>query len=199
MPYFSFEYKVSQRTIDRAYEDNPIGTNADGTIDYYQSVMGQWDSFAGRNIGTLDQAVLVFQTDFPTIYREEETRLVNQDTGEVYELVGKAMKSEKNIAARIISENSTAKHVQEICERVSLWPDRIAGTHYGCIVVRFTKHNVQPGSGLHFKKDEILTVNPRNWDNRTEETFMYAGKPIELSAVEFVADQRIPAHLKVSK
>lgn len=48
-------------------------------------------------------------------------------------------------------------------------------------------------NGLQFRKDEILTVNPRNWDNRTDETIMYAGEPIELTSVEFVANQGIPA------
>jgi hypothetical protein len=72
--YAILERVISERVIARCYESTPY-PNADGTIDYYRDKMGEWDSLAGIRVDSIEEAEQYLMSTFPTIYREDKTRI----------------------------------------------------------------------------------------------------------------------------
>lgn len=73
--YFGMlEFKISQRTIEREYENTP-SPNADGTIDAYEKHMGEFESFCSRFFNSYEEAERFYETNYPTIWEEEETQI----------------------------------------------------------------------------------------------------------------------------
>lgn len=73
--YASLEYRISQRTIERAYEGTPFA-NAAGRIDFYKENMGKMEGACGKYVNSRREAELYFKRWFPNIFEEEETRIV---------------------------------------------------------------------------------------------------------------------------
>lgn len=76
--YAVLEHKISNRTIERAYENTPHA-NADGTIDYYKDMIDQYVSLAGVIVNSLEEAEEKFEKLYPTIWEEDETKISLQD------------------------------------------------------------------------------------------------------------------------
>jgi hypothetical protein len=73
--YVALQRRVSDRVIERAYEGHP-DPNADGLIDFYKDIIGEYESLAGLQVDSYEEAEQYFDRHFPTIRREDETRII---------------------------------------------------------------------------------------------------------------------------
>lgn len=72
--YATLSYRISERTIERAYENHPY-PNADGTIDYYRERVGKFDTIAGFRVESEQEAWDYVRSMYPVIMAEEETQI----------------------------------------------------------------------------------------------------------------------------
>lgn len=72
--YASLERKITEEVINRAYRNHPY-PNADGTIDCYEEHMGEFETLSAFRVDTLEEAENQFDTRYPVIRKEDETRI----------------------------------------------------------------------------------------------------------------------------
>lgn len=72
--YASLTFRISERSIERAYENTPY-PNDDGTIDYYKENMGEFSAIGAYWVDSYEEAEEYFKRVSPTVWKEEDTRI----------------------------------------------------------------------------------------------------------------------------
>jgi hypothetical protein len=72
--YCSFERKVTEKVIERAWTDSP-DANSDGYIDYLKSKLGEYDSIAAAQFDSYEEAEKYYSLRYPRAWKEDDIKI----------------------------------------------------------------------------------------------------------------------------